>query len=159
MIPKFRAWHKRNKIMLNVISINFSLKQITADIETRKIYPELDYWWKETDIPFSEIVLMQSTGLKDKNGIEIFEGDIAKVGLYGDVFNVIIKFGDYEQDGSGGEYSGAEVLGFYGEVINYRSLIENGIYISKVDIKTSLFIYDELEVLGNIYENPELLEG
>lgn len=133
MIPKFRALHKPNKIMLDVIAINFSLREITADIETRKIYPELDYWWKETDIPFSEIELMQSTGLFDKNGVEIYEGDIVLNGV--EPVKSIAQFVDGEWVVSNPKY------------YNF-----NCSYVSLYGYKKSL------EVIGNIYENKELLE-
>lgn len=129
---KFRAWHKPNKIMLDLIAINFSLMQITADIENRKIYPELDYWWKETDIPFSEIVLMQSTGLFDKNGVEIYEGDIVR---------------EFAND--------------------YTPIYQNGIYmaynvdkINEPHISTQFNVIwrNGCEVIGNIYENKDLIE-
>lgn len=125
---KFRAWHEPNKIMLDVIAINFSLMEITADIETRKIYPELDYWWKETDIPFSEIVLMQFTGLHDKNGVEIYEGDIIE-------YKTV-----YEWDKK--PIKRAEVV------------FENGVF-SPMGVEMDL---SRSEIIGNIYENPELLK-
>lgn len=133
MIPKFRAWHKPNKIMLDVIAINFSLTQITADVETRKIYPELEYWWKETDIPFSEIELMQSTGLKDKNGVEIFEGDIVEVEK--DFLNII----DYRVDDGCWRLKPLDGQWACSYFSNY---------------------YDKSswEIIGNIYKNKELIK-
>ena len=135
MIPKFRALHKPNKIMLDVIAINFLLREITADIETRKIYPELDYWWKETDIPFSEIELMQSTGLFDKNGVEIFEGDIVE------------------------NTTQTVYIGHRFEVVKNLNracfqLMNNG-FSSNIPLCSDDMCY---EVIGNIYENEELLE-
>lgn len=134
MIQKFRAWDKPNKIMLDVIAINFSLREITADIENRKIYPELDYWWKETDIPFSEIVLMQYTGLKDKNGVEIFEGDIIDVGTRIPFLNKIQK---------------DEETGYFKLVPIDKRWAES--YFTSFEDKS------RYEVIGNIYENKELL--
>ena len=139
MIPKFRAWHKDKKLMLNVIAINFELLQITADIENKKIYPYLDYWWKETDISFSEIELMESTGLVDRNGKEIFEGDI-------------VAFED-----SDGEYE-------YQDLVINTGVVEHGgfgfYFTNRVAVEMGDFYIkdgrcDDIVVIGNIYATPE----
>ena len=129
MKPKFRAWHKDKKLMLDVIAINFELLQITADIENKKIYPDLDYWWKETDIPFSEVELMQSTGLKDKNGVEIYEGDVVK------------------------GYS------VYPTASTFESFLVGEVYYTNRgtwDCYSYILggFNEQVEVIGNIYENP-----
>ncbi len=107
------------------------------------------YWdLKTPNSKFAEIdwnTVGQSTGLSDKQGKEIYEGDIVK-GKYGGVG--IVKFGSFESDNSGTEYRANTCYGFYvadprGE--NYGEM-DNGEF------------YDYgLEVIGNIYENPELI--
>lgn len=117
---KIRAWDKTGNKMWNV--------------ET--IYIE-DEWVKVNDGSIYGItkdlvrdyVLMQSTGLKDKNGVEIYEGDIVK-NIYDEIY--VVKWLD---------------TGFYLE-----EKYNGGFDYSE------LHFGDNKEIVGNIYENPELLE-
>ena len=89
-------------------------------------------------ISFENCVLMQSTGLFDKNGKEIFEGDVVKV-TDGD------ERTDFS-DGGNGTICGLDDL--YMWYIDGQ--VQNGLF----DINQEYYI----EVIGNIYQNPELLE-
>ena len=77
-----------------------------------------------------EIVLMQSTGLKDKNGKLIFEGDIIKVNEFGKPVKVE----------------------FYG--IGFRLIREPN---NTIGYERRDYIPEDCEIIGNIYENKELL--
>lgn len=122
MIPKLRAWDKLDKIISEVLSIDFLIN--VAELYYRK---EDEQYVK----PFSDIILEQSTGLKDKNGKEIFEGDIVEYHHLGIVKAVVVyKNGSWYLDNIAQE--------------------------NQLDL---LWTECELgEVIGNIHENPELLE-
>lgn len=99
----------------------------------------------------NDIHLMQSTGLKDKNGKEIFEGDILKI--HG--IRMIVKFGSYRylEPSNIGCQSFAVVydgLGFYVKTFNVIALDD----ISPFEPET----LKESVVIGNRFENPEILE-
>ena len=150
MRPKFRAWISEADTMTN------DLKGIDFENETvvlRKLYYE-DGFPVETEVFEVEIgnaILMQSTGLKDKNGKEIFEGDVLEI----QGIRMVVKFGNYEyieSSKSNGHTLGMvyDGLGFYVECIN----IADPDRISPFEPET----LKESVVIGNKFGNPELLE-
>ena len=106
----------------------------------------------------------QYTGLKDKNGTKIFEGDIVQYLTYDDFdCQSVVKFGEYKQDGSCGEYGARICLGFYVEVDNFTcpDWCENEpeCFSDYQKQQNILEIANECEVIGNIHDNPEPLRG
>lgn len=126
MNPRFRAWHKMWKEMGKVKRIRFD---DDGNVTTVLFKGET----LGTDLKIDEIELMQSTGLKDKKGQEVFVGDIIKCtrGCHHEVY--------LEK-----EYGGTYVGGM--PAIYLKNLREGYAWTG-----------DE-EIIGNIYENPELLE-
>ena len=133
MIPKYRAWIKTEKRMF------FSDGILAIDYENEEIVTQQVYF--ENGLPddrdiycydFDDIELMQSTGLKDKNGKEIFEGDIVKMAK--DVYSEPT----------------------YYEVVRHRG----GAYrLESNQHGCELWLrHTDCEVVGNVYENRELLE-
>ena len=126
MTPKFRAWDSWRKRMSVV-------DRIYIDTEGVRLYDDFGEYWRD----FRDAKLMQSTGLKDKNGKEIFEGDILACKTDDEVINLNI-FWDEEH----------ALFMFeskkYNEQEPLAELVENNTY--------------PFEIIGNIYENPELLE-
>lgn len=134
MIPRYRAWDKIHKTMYEVddiMSIDFG----KSEISVKTLFFERTNYYK-----FDDIVLMQSTGLRDKNGKEIFEGDVVTDGhTTGDIKHHT-TYGFYMVDGKGIErwFSDGNCIEDFEE-----------------DAKTASEI---IEVVGDIYTNPELLE-
>lgn len=127
MIPKFRAWMKSLKWMCDVTNISFDSKFVdicqSGDTERHT----------EMSVEFDEIDLMQSTGLFDRNGKEVFVGDIVKCtrGCLHEVY--------FEK-----EYAGTFIGGM--PAIYLKGLLSGYAWT------------EDEEIIGNIYENPELLE-
>ena len=120
---KFRAWNKQTKNIYRCTSIYDDGSCRIQDDSTNK------------HIEANNVILLQYTGLKDKNGVEIYEGDIVKEPYYVDenngflILKVIFKEGEY-----------------LGEILNKKGFGLQRLTIYK-------------EVIGNIYENHELLNN
>ena len=126
MKPKFRVWGNIGKEFIDYCDVRMELT-------TGRIYAgDMNYPGAMIDIT-DGVVLMQSTGLKDTNGVEIYEGDV----LRDSESIVIVKFVD-------GEFS-VDYRTMGGKWRNYGSLFD---YLEDY----------EGEIIGNIYENPELME-
>ena len=136
---KFRAWHIKEKYMTEVVGmwhrevhpngyisdlnhVNIRTKYGNSQVAKHK---NGEYFEVCLD---NEVEVMQYTNLEDKNGVEIYEGDIAKT-FDGDIYEVVW------QD-----------AGFY--------VLLDG------NVLTQLWeVSDDIEVIGNIYENMDLLDG
>lgn len=130
MIPKFRAWIKEEKEMWPVHAIVYDNK--TVWVEEPDDEDPSGLW------EFDDVIVMQSTGLKDKNGKEIFEGDI-------------VQFEDC--------YIETDFICSNRGIVKWS---QGGFTITdRFSVKMEdLLDGDSLdvEIIGNIYENPELIE-
>ena len=125
MIPKYRAWDKIHKTMYEDDDI------VSIDIEKKQIYVKTPFFEQVNCYSFRDIDLMQSTGFTDKDGKDIFRGDI--VASRSDLFKGVVSL---RQD-----------LGTY--VINL---------IGYKNFERLCNVANSTKVIGNIYENPGLAE-
>lgn len=157
-IPKFRAWDKQAKKMKNVEAINLSNQQVVL---SEKALLEMGGMWSVCDMPTSldDVILMQSTGLVDKNGVEIFEGDL--LSCDGGMPH-IVKFGQWIcEDDLGYKIRN---IGFYIDSSYDNTEWLQGIDYENTPTKFEIVgnIWDDCDwstVRAKIYENPELEEG
>lgn len=132
MIPKFRAWHNELGRMMSISDMWFNVDSL-GEIGLNDAVMN-DY----ITVSPEEIELMQSTGLFDKNGKEIFEGDIITTNAYA----CILSFGEYTYFED--EHTQTTAIGFYLSFLN----VEPATYAP-----FEKFYWDNCEVIGNIYEN------
>ena len=140
MKPRFRAWDVLAEKMIDeILMISFVRKEIIGKFSDGSTSVPLKF---EDERNGEDVILMQSTGLTDKNGKEIFDGDIVRTTRFLGRADEIGGFYEYEKD-----YVGVA------KVVEGSWVIDTGI----VAVRLWSEIY-EYEVLGNIYENPEFLE-
>lgn len=120
MIPKFRAWNIESQCMLNHDFI------VNTVIHNGEIVRDFSDILEHNDM----FILMQSTGMFDKNKNEIYEGDVVNItGIY-----------DHK---------------IMCEVVEY---CKRGAYYDVGSFILGNFETHHIEIIGNIYEHPELLE-
>lgn len=142
---KFRAWDKLTDTIQDVLDINFLEKTVT--VSQKGIV-----WYKHDNLrSFEDLILMQSTEFKDNNDTEIFEGDVVNIHWFYADFDPV-ELGAFENE----EY--AERVTVKKEFGNFGFWWEEA--DSWVDLATlamsSRLDEESFEILGNIYENPEL---
>ena len=140
MIPKFRAWMKSLKWMCEVTVIDYDLRSLDicriGDVER----------YTEMSVDKDEVVLMQSTGLFDKNGTEIFEGDLLS---WNGGMPHTVKFGQWIcEDDLGYKIRN---IGFY-----LDSSYDNTEWLQGIDYENTP---TKFEIVGNIWDGGDLIDN
>lgn len=142
MIPKFRTWDKTTNQMRGCYGFNDMEKEVyVCNIANE------DFNGKQKTVHaikrnFNDVTLMQSTGLTDKNGVEIFEGDIIKDYGLTDKTYVLVKKDFYFSFESIKEFKDGRMKNGLLDPMMLAFCTKRG----------------HFEVIGNIYEDKELLE-
>lgn len=143
---KFRAWDKHHKVMLSVLSLKFQENKDVSGSCEKYDSPIVEcprFQWGTVSMSgpnhcaCDDLILMQYTGLKDKNGKEIFEGDIVEYEWYDD-------HGQWGEDKRSGP---VVVEPFYWT--GFLPFVHWNNYVHSLK---------KCQIIGNIYENPELLK-
>ena len=135
---KYRAWIKNADKMVDVIAIDLEKEEICWIFDDYVNWEQERVW-----IGFDDIALMQYTGLKDKSGIEIYEGDI-------------VSNREFARYLSGQERCSNDV-----GIVRYDT--KSGCLVINNDngrtkrLTVKVIKNNRVKVLGNIYENPELM--
>ena len=146
---KFRIWDKKKNQWFKPIykAYKGKLEEVLISPSGHILLRTMD-GLDATDKVQERFVLQQYTGLKDKNGKEIYEGDIVEdtlVGGYG-----IIKFGFCKDMSVNDEYN-VDYYGFYIDFINPS-------FPKNIINRVTPLIERAIKVIGNKFENPELLK-
>ena len=128
MIQKFRAWDKHGHKMFANDELIIWNGNVYANDSKKLTCNNLKGW------SIDDEYLMQSTGLKDKNGKEIFEGDIV-------------------------DYKGRKaIVNWHGSYASFIYRFVDELQERKSEWKPLYLAYYKFEVVGNVHENKELLE-
>lgn len=130
---KFRAYDSKHKEMFEETFVVTEDGEVMV-IEQKYSTAPLEY------VVVNHLILMQSTGLFDKKGVEIFEGDIIRYGT-----NVA-------------EIKRHPTLGFYTVVDGRERFFGDEMSIDDFE-EVAEEVSKTFEIIGNIYENPELLKN
>lgn len=137
MILKYRAWYVLAEEMINeILMISFVRKEIIGKFSDGSTSVPLKFEDKRNG---EDVILMQSTGLKDKNGKEIFEGDIIAIEVDDTKTPINARVSQNSKIG---------VLMFH--------VFEDNEDVPMVELLEDNSV--AFEIIGNVYENPELLE-
>lgn len=136
---EFRVWDKVNKRFFEFMGLDlYHNKILIKRIDSGAVKQYVTEWKS-----LSDFVLMGYTEFKDTNGVDIYEGDILEFTAF-DYCD-----GDYP-------YRGFVGVDKYGKFI--KTDLNNDKFTKKFDFVDVMLNTVELTVIGNIYENPELLE-
>lgn len=139
----------RGKDFSGVINHNWCFGSLDTIEDDRAIIIYSDRFGNKCRIFVDPSTVGEYTGLKDKNGQRIFEGDIVKNEWCFIKGNSIVRFGEYKSLDSSNDYQCGH-LGFYLEHISD--------FNKRTVRKDIMYFANKCEIIGNIHDNPELLE-